>query len=142
MRLSISTVNYLALAIFLITAYFSFGHNQSDEHYQVLEFAQYQLGHIAGSELPWEFEEQMRPSFQPWLVVVLIKFLALFGISDPFVLTGLLRILSALFLWGVMVKMNELLNKKYFPEAPWAVFFSACVLLLWYVLFVSVRFSS
>jgi phosphatidylinositol glycan class B len=138
----VSTINYLALAVFLITAYFSFGHNQSDEHYQILEFAQYQLGHIDGSELPWEFEEKMRPSIQPWTAVVLIKFLGGLGINDPFVLTGLFRVLSALLLWGVMVKLNQLLIKQYFPEPDWAVIFSAFTLLLWYVPFISVRFSS
>lgn len=58
-------IKIAAFITFMITAFFSVGHLQSDEHFQVLKFAQYKLGKISANDLPWEFGEKMRPSIQP-----------------------------------------------------------------------------
>ncbi|WP_339715582.1 hypothetical protein [uncultured Kriegella sp.] len=143
MRLSLQAkINYLALSLFVLTALFSVGHHQSDEHYQILEFAQYKLGHISADELPWEFNEKIRPSLQPWITVVLVKLLNTIGISDPFSLTTLFRLLSGLLMWLIIKNFNKLLGETYFSDPKWVLFFSCCTFLLWYVPYISVRFSS
>ena len=143
MRLSLQAkINYLALSLFVLTALFSVGHHQSDEHYQVLEFAQYKLGHISADELPWEFNEKIRPSLQPWITVMLVKGLNAIGITDPFRLTTFLRLLSGILMWLIIKNFNKLLNDTYFPDSRWALIFSGCAFFLWYVPYISVRFSS
>jgi len=135
-------INTAALVLFVLTAIFSVGHNKSDEHYQILEFAQYKLGHIAPEDLPWEFSEKMRPTAQPWFVVGVVHVFHAVGITNPFAITRFLRILTAVLLWLVMVKLNKELSLQYFKDKTWATIFSGCAFFLWYVPFVSVRFSS
>lgn len=135
-------IKYVALLAFVLTAVFSAGHHQSDEHYQILEFAQYQLGKTTASELPWEFDEQMRPSLHPWLAYVAISVLQLFHITDPFAIALLFRLTSAVLLWWVIGKLNAAVCRVYFPEQRWAQHFIFCSFLMWYTPYISVRFSS
>ena len=135
-------IRYAALIIFLITAYFSIGFYHPDEHFQLLEFAQYKLGNIDASALPWEFHEKMRPTLQPWIAYSIIKTVRFFHIINPFVITGILRILSALFLWFVISKLDSLIIKNYFPLKKWANLFYLSSFFIWFIPYLSVRFSS
>jgi phosphatidylinositol glycan class B len=135
-------IKYLGLAVFIITAFFSTGHIQSDEYFQILEFAQFKLGQIEASELPWEFNEKMRPSLQPWLAYLFIKCCHFFGLNNPFYINTLLRLISAFLLWSVITRLNEFIINRYFKDTKWQNIFYASSLLLWFVPFISVRFSS
>jgi len=135
-------IKYAALLVFIATAYFSVGHYHSDEFFQILEFAQFKLGQTSAADLPWEFHEKMRPTIQPWIAVVAIKALHFINISNPFTITLLLRIISAIFFWFVICKLNEVICKKYFPDIKWTIFYYTISLFLWFVPFLSVRFSS
>ena len=67
---------YLFSYLFLIlSSIFSVGFYHPDEHYQILEFANYKLGNINSSQLPWEFHEKIRPTLQPLLALITIKIL-------------------------------------------------------------------
>lgn len=138
----IQKIKYTGLAVFIITAFFSIGHIQSDEYFQILEFAQYKLGKIQASELPWEFHERMRPSLQPWLAYCFIKFFHLIGVDNPFYITTILRLISAVLMWFTFTRLNDIITAKYFKEEKWKTIFYASTLLLWFVPFISVRFSS
>ena len=135
-------VKIASLVIFTITAFFSVGHLQSDEHFQILEFAQYKLGKISAEELPWEFGEKMRPSIQPWIAYTFIKFFDFIGLKNPFTITLLFRLMSALLLWYVIISLNKIVIKNYFKTTKWANIFYVSTLLLWFIPFTSVRFSS
>lgn len=135
-------IKIAAFIVFMITAFFSVGHLQSDEHFQVLEFAQYKLGKISASDLPWEFGEKMRPSIQPWIAYSLIKLFHGIGLNNPFIITLIFRIFSGILLWYVIISLNKIIIERYFKELKWANIFYACSLLLWFVPFTSVRFSS
>ena len=137
-----SKIKYSALLVFLLTAWFSIGHHHSDEYFQILEFAQYKLGHINASDLPWEFHEQMRPSLQPWIAFVSIKLLSNLGVLNPFAIATIFRLISALLLWFVIFKLNRLITTKYFPDKMWSSLFYFAAYLLWFVPYMSVRFSS
>lgn len=138
----IKKIKYIGLAVFIITAFFSTGHIQSDEYFQIIEFAQFKLGNINGSDLPWEFNERMRPSFQPWLAYLFIKFFHFIGLENPFYITTFFRILSALLMWFIFTRFNDFIISKYFKETKWQNLFYGCTLLLWFVPFISVRFTS
>ena len=135
-------INFIALFIFIITAIFSIGFYGADEHYQILEFAQYKLGNIPAKALPWEYDSQMRPTLQPWIVIFLVKIFNFFNILNPFAIAMIFRLISALLLWWVTLRMNSLLVKQYFLKEKWAVLFSCSTFFLWFIPFLSVRFSS
>jgi phosphatidylinositol glycan class B len=135
-------IRYGSLLVFLVTAFFNIGHHASDEHYQILEFAQYKSGNISADGLAWEFSEKMRSSLQPWIAFLSIKFLNSLGIINPFFITLLFRIASAILSWIIIGKLNKVIALKYFPAQPWRHIFHISTYLLWFVPYISARFSS
>ncbi len=135
-------IKYSALLIFLITAYFSIGFFHPDEYFQIFEFAQYKFGNIGINDLPWEFAEKMRPSLQPWIAYVAIKSLNFIHITNPFTIVAIIRGITAVVLWFVISKLNIIIISKYFPGKQWALLFYISTFFIWFVPFLSVRFSS
>ena len=88
---------YASAIIFFITSWFSLGYNQSDEHFQILEFAGLKLDINTELDLAWEYEARMRPTLQPAMVVVVHRTLGLIGVDNPFIISFLLRLLTAAF---------------------------------------------
>ena len=88
-------VLFIALIVHLICVWFSVGFHHPDEHFQLIEFANYKCGHTPLAKLPWEFPAQMRPGLQPLMVYVLLKPYYLLGFTDPYAFAMLLRFLSA-----------------------------------------------
>ena len=93
------------------------------------------------SHMPWEYKLQMRSSLQPAMVLVLIKIWTLFGPFDPFGISFLLRLFSGL-LSGLSI---YLILKLYLPKFESKYSKNALValsLLLWFIIYNNVRFSS
>src|SRR5258708_10124882 len=81
-------------------AFFNGGFLNADEHYQIIEFAQYKLGRQSLSGLAWEFAVRMRPALQPWLAFGVIRLCRTFDVASPFAIALVLRLLSTvLALW-------------------------------------------
>jgi phosphatidylinositol glycan class B len=89
-----------AVAVHLIAAWCNGGFLSWDEHYQIMEFAQYKLGRQSAAGLAWEFSETMRPALQPWIAAGAIRLGDAVGVASPFVIAFGLRALSTLLaLW-------------------------------------------
>ena len=89
-----------AIGAHATAAWFNGGFLNADEHYQIVEFAQYKLGYQSAAALAWEFPARMRPALQPWLAAGLIDFCRAVGIASPFLMAFALRMLSTLLaLW-------------------------------------------
>jgi phosphatidylinositol glycan class B len=89
------------IAVHFVAAWFNGGFLHSDEHYQIIEFAQYKLGHQPASALAWEFPARMRPALQPWIAAGIIRLGHAIGIASPFLIALALRVLSTLLaLWA------------------------------------------
>lgn len=129
------------LFAFIITAFFSNGYFHADEHFQILEFANYKRGLTPASELPWEFNEKIRPALQPSLALGAVTFLGWMGIESPFTQVLILRLLTAFLSWFVISKLALLLVDQFKNEWSRKLFIGLAVL-LWFVPFISVRFSS
>ena len=140
--MTIKSIKYIGLFVLIITAYFNIGHIHSDEHFQLIEFAQYKLGFTDASDLAWEFHEKMRPSFQVWMAYFVLKVLHVIQVESPYTIALILRLISAVLFWFVITKMNALLTKRYFQDSPYSILFYAFTYLLWFVPYVSVHFSS
>jgi len=131
----------VAVGVHVAAACFNGGFLNADEHYQIIEFAQYKLGRQSLSALPWEFTAQIRPALQPWLVVVLIRLCRVFGVTTPFTIAFLLRLLSALLaLWTSFEVCVRCIRTV---EVRWIRVVALCVaFLLWITPTEQARFSS
>ena len=132
---------FAALAVMLVTAWFSVGFYHPDEHFQILEFANFKMGYSPASDLPWEFGARCRPALQPLLVVAVAKLMAPGGHADPFILAFLLRVVAALLTFMATVRfcatfIGELPTDKSRRNLVLLTFF------LWFVPYFGVRFTA
>src|SRR5579872_5070121 len=131
----------VVIAVHLVAAWCNAGFLDADEHYQIMEFAQYKLGAQPASALAWEFPARMRPALQPWLAAAAIRAARLLGAASPFTIAFSLRLLSTLL---AMLASFELcvrcLRAVSSVRARQAGLFFA--LLLWLAPTVHSRFSS
>ena len=135
------TVFYIAFAVYLITAVRSSGYFHADEHYQIVEFAEYKAGRAMATDLPWEFKEQLRSSIQPSVCYWFMGLLRSFQMEDVYYLLICLRVFSALFALFCIrffVRNTEGLLKDEYNRG----LYSICAYLLWFLPFLSARFSS
>jgi hypothetical protein len=94
--------------VYIAVAVNSNGFNNADEHFQIIEFAQFKLGNSDPSALAWEFHSQVRPGLQPFMCFSIFKFLKFLGINDPYTLSFALRLVTAM----------QRLIKAAFPRLP------------------------
>jgi phosphatidylinositol glycan class B len=78
----------------VVAAWLNAGFLSADEHYQIIEFAQYKLGRQQASALAWEFPERIRSALQPWLAAAAIRIHHALGVTSPFTIAFSLRLLS------------------------------------------------
>lgn len=135
-------IEYTALLLFLIMAIFSVGFYHADEYFQILEFAQYKLELTKAKDLPWEFKEKIRPTIQVYVVIGLTRFFNFFGIENATLVLLIIRLLTAFFSWNIIKKLNNYFIKEYRFSNLWAKRLSICTFFLWFVPYLSVRFSS
>jgi hypothetical protein len=132
---------YLAIGIFVITSWFSTGFNQSDEHFQISEFAGLKLGINEVHDLAWEYEARMRPTLQPAMVVATHKLAGFFGSNNPFTIAWLLRLCSAFFTLGVSWLLYRVYATRFAEgHQRWAFFLFS--FFLWFGIYNGVRFNS
>jgi phosphatidylinositol glycan class B len=131
----------IGLFVFIITAFFSEGYHHPDEHFQILEFSSYMLGKSPASDLPWEFQDMVRPALQPALASAIIKTLNIAGIYNPFTYALILRIFTALLSWFLVCNVCLLVMKDFSSELGKKIFLFLSFF-LWFIPFISVRFSS
>ena len=130
-----------AVTIHLIAAWCNGGFLTADEHYQIIEFAQYKLGRQSPAGLAWEFAETMRPALQPWMAAGAIRLGEAIGIASPFVIAFALRAASALLALWVSFELcartcRAVANRALKLLALWVAFF------FWLMPTVHARFSS
>lgn len=122
-----------------IASFLSYGFHHPDEHFQILEWANYFAGNSPdASHLPWEFAAQIRPWFQPILHAFFIKTFQLFGIYEPFSTAVFFRLCyAALNVWTVLALWNHF-QKKYALSPKWFLLLGT----LWFFPYIHVRTSS
>ncbi len=129
----------VALVVYLCAAWFSTGFHAADEHYQMIAFAEAKLGYQPLDEMPWEFDARIRSAFLPTLCLAMFKSASVVGLNDPFALSFLLRLLTALFaLWAIRRFVGAVQHKV--PPALWRPFLLLSFF-LWFLPFLGVRFT-
>ena len=105
----------LSLLLHVLVAVRSEGFYHCDEHYQVIEFAASKAGITPVSALTWEYGAHIRPWFQPAFYYPLLRGCLALGISEPFTLALLLRLVTALLGWSALVAFARTLP-HFFPD--------------------------
>lgn len=149
MKLNLTSVLiFVALVVYSITAYYSVGFYHADEHFQIIEFAGLKSGWNHWGDMPWEYFAQIRPTIQPTLAYGLIRFFKFIGITDPYTITFLLReltgllIILALTYFFKQTKRFVHSSKKPSFNSLLETLYLGFLLLIWYVPYLGVRFSS
>ena len=84
----------IGIVISVLMAWNSEGFYHYDEHYQIIEFAQYKAGKAVPEGLAWEFHEKIRPGLQPFFAYLVLKASYSMGFNNPFQIAFLLRLMS------------------------------------------------
>ncbi|MVT39535.1 hypothetical protein GO495_02960 [Chitinophaga oryziterrae] len=130
----------IAAIIYYITAFNATGYYNPDEHFQIFEFAALKIPGNGIERMPWEHLEMMRSSFQPWIAYCLIVVCRSFHVSDPYLITLILRVFTAtLSLTAIALFFNR--YKSVF-KGKWADVFLLLFLFLWFLPYINVRFNS
>lgn len=84
----------LGAVLHLISTIYTVGFYNQDEHFQVLSPLETLLG--INNSLTWEFSYRIRPWLQPYFYFYIAQILNFLQISDPFLLTFFLRLISSI----------------------------------------------
>ncbi len=131
----------LGIIFLLIASIFSTGYHHFDEHFQILEFAGIKLDLTYASNLPWEYHNQMRPSLQPTIVVIIFRLFRMLGVDNPFFIAFFLRLLSGSLTFISLMLMYRVYKNRIIDEImkKWFLILSFT---LWFIFYLGVRFSS
>jgi phosphatidylinositol glycan class B len=131
----------ISVVLSLCAAWFSGCYFHPDEHFQILEFANWRCGASSINDLPWEFQRCARPALQVACVSLVRSTLALVGVADPFVEVRIVRIITALFsLFAALVVARFALRYIGVGRGGrWLFFLSNFA---WFVPFLHCRFSA
>ncbi len=140
-RSTFKNIFILSLLIYLVTAYFSEGFHHPDEHFQILEMCNYKLGNTGASTLPWEFAAQSRQALPVFIAYAIAKIWSVFHLTNPFLIAFVLRFLTAFLAWYVLARLCLTLVHHFNTKAGKKIFV-ALNMLLWFIPYLSVRFSS
>jgi len=140
-NLKLSMPLVLGSVILFSTVLFSTGYDFADEHFQILEIANYKIGNTPASTLAWEFHAQMRPSLQPTIAYTVIKTCNFFSIYSPFIIATVLRLISAIL---ILLTISLLVKafKEYYSTQLSKNYLYTMFLFTWFLPFNFVRFSS
>ena len=131
----------IALIAHLICVWFSVGFHHPDEHFQLVEFANYKLGRTPYESLPWEFPAHMRPGLQPFIAYLFLKPYYALGFTDPYAFATMLRLMSA----SIALLTAWHFHKAILPQIK-SAFLQKVHLVLsflgWGLVYLHVRFSS
>jgi phosphatidylinositol glycan class B len=129
-----------AALLLLVAAWASIGFHQYDEHFQLLEFANFKLGLTPVTNLPWEFTARIRSWFQPAVALVVLRGLRTLGDADPFHAAAVLRLGSGLLFWAALARLVRC-SHSWFRSSEIRGLAIAVACGLWFAPYLAVRFS-
>ena len=130
----------IALFVYGVAAFFGVGYFNADEHYQIIEFADYLSGKNLPESLPWEFQEKIRPTLQPVITYFIFKICDFLSIVDPYSKAFVLRLITVFFSVTTIYYFSKTCI-KYF-KLKYVKVFLFLSYFLWFLPLVNVRFSS
>ncbi|HRH37992.1 MAG TPA: hypothetical protein PK760_06590 [Flavobacteriales bacterium] len=86
----------IAALVYLTAAWFGVGYHAEDEFQQVILFAEHLRGHVDLASLPLDYHAHWRSMVQPLICAGVFETCNAISITDPFQLTLVLRLLTAM----------------------------------------------
>lgn len=129
----------IAALVYFTAAWFGVGYYGEDEFQHVILFAEHLRGHVDAASMPLEFHAQWRSMALPVIAASVFGTCEAIGITNPFHLTLILRLLTAALALWVMHGSIRTLQKSLSPDLV-----QPLVLLsyfLWFVPVLSIRFT-
>lgn len=131
---------WIAAGVHLLTAIFSVGYHHFDEHFQILEFMNYKLGGTPESALTWEYPARLRPWLMPWFFYGIAKAASIVGVSSPFTLALIFRIISsAIAFLATLLLLKAVQQRVKLQDSFWLVFL---LFFTFFIPYLHVRTSS
>ncbi|MBK6343923.1 MAG: hypothetical protein IPF41_15430 [Flavobacteriales bacterium] len=129
----------LAALVFAAAAWFGVGHSSEDEFQHVILIAEHLRGNVGDDAMPIDFQRGWRSTLLPAIAAGVFEVSEAIGISDPFALTLMLRLITtALALW-VMHGLVRAVKPQLRAENRQAL--DALSWFLWFVPVLLIRFS-
>ena len=119
-RLNDKSLFLLSLIMTVVGSYLSYGFLHPDEQYYAIDFAAHKAG-LLGDITTWEYQTKLRP----WLLpAIFTPFLMLFKSLDfsPFTMAWLLRLISGVFSWWALVRLNKKLKDQFPGSISYNIF--------------------
>lgn len=134
---------YFLFSLFFVVlaSWFSVGWHHPDEHFQIIEAAQYKLGKIDYQSLPWEFHEKIRPSLQPLITFWFLKIFNGIGLTNPFHQMFIFRLLVGVVNWFLVIRLSISLLHR-FKNDQMRKWFLLSSLFLFFIPYINVRYTS
>lgn len=112
-----------------------------DEHFQILEYACMKLfGTPSPEHLAWEYPLQMRPGLQPFVAWLVGRGLLAAGLFSPFVLVGVLQLLSGALSVAVLLYFyRTVAGELDVTSRKWLLVLGFS---LWFLAYLHVHFSA
>ncbi len=133
-------VLWISLFLHVCCAWFSVGYHYDDEHWQILEFANYKLGLSPVGDLPWEFTDQIRPTLQPLIVYAIAKVMMALKAYNPFTLIFLLRLVTGILSWVATLLIIQH-TRQFFTKRIHFYYLILFASFLWFIPYIHVRYS-
>ncbi len=89
------------LIVQVITSITAIGFSNFDQHFSVVEFSSYQLGHENAASYAFELGAKIRPTLQVYLFSAFYNCCVGIGITDPYTQLTILRIIIGLLMFAV-----------------------------------------
>ncbi|WP_066630347.1 glycosyltransferase family protein [Labilibacter marinus] len=144
MQLIIQYKKLFFIVVFLIYLLFSYkndGYYNPDEHFQIIEFANYKMGNTPLENLAWEYEARIRPTLQSTICMGIFTTLNSLHISAPFSQSFILRVISALACLLVLIYFSKAASQFIKQKENEALFY-ILTYLFFFIPIIGVRFTS
>ena len=132
----------IAIALHLMASFFSEGYHKLDEHDGIVISTSYLLGDVAKEALsPGETKAMIRSWLQPSIYAFFLLPLKKVGLSNPFTITFIMRIINMLLGLFALYKISDLINPITSHDKERKLYVSV-LFLFWLFPFLHVRTTS
>ena len=130
----------VSAALHLVVALLAVNPWHPDEHFQILEPAWARAGLASMDELPWEFHDQLRPTLQPTLALILLVSMRAVGLTSPFLWVLVLKLATLALSIATVVWIASAASRSLDRPGRRALWLTS--LFLWFLPLFHHRFSS
>ncbi|CBW25305.1 putative membrane protein [Halobacteriovorax marinus SJ] len=127
-----------SIGFHILAVIFSEGFHRPDEHLGMLRYVFVKLGQYPIDELSWEYPVKIRNWVQPGLYYFLLKPFYTLGLTNPFILTFILRLVTSAFSFYTLYRFS-IFSKSFLKSTQSQNFANILFYGLWFFPFIHAR---